>query len=203
MMMYAKDLDGNGSIDPVLAYYIKSNTGSRELYPAMNRDQFAAQVPALKKKYLYHHQYSKATISSLLSDEEMEDILKLTCDETASGWFENKGGGKFSKHALPLAAQIAPVNAIVCTDVDQDGNMDIILAGNEYQTEISTGRYDASYGLVLRGDGKGNFKAVAPAASGLIIDGDVKDLKIITAGRKQRIVLTAINDAQLKAFQIK
>ena len=51
-----------------------------------------------------------------------------------------------------MEAQFAPVNAIVCNDLDGDGIKDILLAGNEYQTEVMTGRYDASYGCFLKGD---------------------------------------------------
>jgi len=203
MKLFAKDLDGNGSIDPVMAYYIKNSKGERELFPAANRDQFAAQVPSIKKKYLFHEEYSKINILNLFGEKEQDDMLKLICDETRSVWFENKGGGKFLMHALPVEAQIAPVNTILCTDVNKDGNMDIIIAGNEYQTEVSTGRYDASYGLFLKGDGKGNFTPMPPAASGLIIDGDVKDIKLITTGNNKRIILVAINDEKIKAFQIK
>jgi hypothetical protein len=65
-----------------------------------------------------------------------------------------------------------------------------------------TGRYDASYGLLLTGDGKGHFNPVSPILSGLVIDGDVKDLKIIKVG-KQNILLSAINDAKMKAFAIR
>jgi hypothetical protein len=112
------------------------------------------------------------------------------------------GNGKFTFHPFSLVAQEAPVNAIVCTDVNGDGLPDLILAGNEYQASVMTGRYDASYGLLLTGNGKGQFTPVSPVTSGLIIDGDVKDLKIITVG-KQKVLLAAINDSKMKAFVIK
>ncbi|WP_315815710.1 VCBS repeat-containing protein [Paraflavitalea speifideaquila] len=75
----------------------------------------------------------------------------MICDETGSCWLENIGNGKFVKRYLPMEAQFAPVNAIVCVDIDGDGMIDLLLAGNEYQTEVMTGRYDASYGCYLRG----------------------------------------------------
>jgi hypothetical protein len=134
--------------------------------------------------------------------EMMEGAQVLDCKEVRSGYFENDGKGRFTFHPFPAMAQIAPVNSIVCTDVNQDGNVDLILAGNEYQAGVSPGRYDASYGLLLIGNGKGSFNPVLPVSSGLIIDGDVKDLKIITAA-KQKILLAAVNDDKMKAFRIK
>jgi hypothetical protein len=99
-------------------------------------------------------------------------------------------------------AQIAPVNTIICTDVNRDGIADVIIAGNEYQASVDPGRYDAFYGLLLLGDGKGGFKVVPPAVSGLILDGDVRDLKLIQVNKKQ-VLLTAVNDDKMKAFEIK
>jgi enediyne biosynthesis protein E4 len=99
-------------------------------------------------------------------------------------------------------AQIAPVNAMICTDVNRDGIPDVIIAGNEYQASVDPGRYDASNGLLLLGDGKGGFKTVPPAVSGLILDGDIRDLKLIRID-KQQVLLTAVNDDKMKAFLIK
>jgi hypothetical protein len=201
--LFAKDLDGSGSIDPVMAYHMPGPDGRRQLYPAIGRDQFAAQVPAIKKRYLLHSNYSQANIDAIFSPQDKAGMVELTCEETRTVWLENTGTGKFTLHVLPTAAQLAPVNAIVCTDVNGDGRPDLLLAGNEYQTEVMTGRYDASYGLLLTGDGKGNFTPVAPAASGLVVDGDVKDLKVITTAKGERIVLVAINNDHLKAFRIR
>jgi enediyne biosynthesis protein E4 len=133
----------------------------------------------------------------------MDRAMVLKCNETRSGYFENNGKGKFTFHAFPLIVQETPVNAILYTDVDNDGNNDILLAGNEYQSAVMIGRYDASYGLCLKGDGKGNFEPLSPAMSGLIIDGDVKDLKLIMTGKREKILIAAINNEQLKAFKIK
>lgn len=83
----------------------------------------------------------------------------------------------------------------------QNGMTDVIIAGNEYQASVIPGRYDASYGLLLTGMGKGQFKVVPPTSSGLLIDGDVKDLKIITVG-KRTMLLSAVNDSKMKAFVI-
>lgn len=200
--LFAKDIDGNGSVDPLMAYYITNQKGERELYPAIDRDQFATQVPSIRKKYQLHEAYAKETIEAVIK-ENREDMLELTCEETRSCWIENKGAGKFEMHAMPLQAQLAPVNSIICTDVDGDKKQDIILAGNEYQTEVMTGRYDASYGLVMKGDGKGGFVALSPLQSGLIIDGDVKDLKLVTTSTKERLLLAAVNNDKMRVFRLK
>jgi hypothetical protein len=131
----------------------------------------------------------------------MAGATVLRCNEVRSGWFENDGHGRFVFHPFPLVAQEAPVNTIVYTDVNGDGKADLILGGNEYEASVMTGRYDASYGLLLEGDGKGGWVGVSPAESGLILDGDVRDLKVVMVGG-QRVLLAAVNDSKMKAFKI-
>jgi hypothetical protein len=200
--LIAKDFDGNGSIDPVFCYYIKDNAGKYQLSAGISRDDWANQMPSIRKRFELNSSYAKATMDEIFTKEMMDGALVLKCTEVRSGYFKNDGKGHFTFHPFPLIAQEAPVNAIVCTDVNGDGKTDIILAGNEYQASVMSGRYDASYGLLLTGDGKGHFTVVSPVTSGLILDGDVKDLKMITVG-KQKVLLAAVNDSKMKAFVIK
>ena len=200
MKLYAEDIDNNGKIDPVMFYYIKDENGKRKLFPSTNKDQLAAQVPVIKKKFLLNKDYAKATAKDIFSDNK--DLQILTCNETQSCWLENVGKGKFIKHVLPKEAQFAPVNAIVCADMDGDGIKDILLAGNEYQTEVMTGRYDASYGCFLKGTNK-TFKSISPDSSGFKIDGDVKDIKFITTSNNEKLILVAVNNDYMKVFKCK
>ena len=203
MMLYAKDLDANGSIDIIPAYYIKNNKGVYELFPAIDRTQFAEEIPYIKKKYLLNKDYAMINIEELFKGIDMKDMMVLKCETTATVWIENLGNGHFKMHQLPLEAQFAPVNAIVANDLDYDGNIDLLLGGNEYQTEISTGRYDASYGLFLKGDGRGLFTPVKSTQSGFIVVGDMKNLKTITNKNQHQFVLAAVNNDSLKCFEIR
>ena len=206
MKLYAGDIDDNGKIDPVMFYYIKDGSGQRKLYPSINRDQLAAQAPVIKKNFLLNKDYAQATEETLFGDTKKLQIL--ICNETRSCWIENKGNSgkngtvaQFVIHPLPMEAQFAPVNAIVCADMDGDGIKDILLAGNEYQTEVMTGRYDASYGWFLKGTSDKVFKVIPPSISGFKIDGDVKDMKTITTANKEKLVLVGINNDSLKVFK--
>jgi len=202
MHLFAKDLDENGSIDPIFFYYIKDKDGKRRLYPAISRAQFADQVPAIKKQFLLAQDYSKASFDDIFNANKKEGLMSFTCDETRSCYFENLGAGKFKKHLLPIEAQFAPVNSIICDDVDGDGNMDLIMAGNEYQTDVMTGRYDASYGWFLKGNKDKTFQFVPPIRSGFIVDGDVKDMDLIPISNHQKLLLIALNNDSLRVFKI-
>lgn len=211
LTLLAADLDNNGILDPVAFYYIKDKTGNRRLFPAISRDQLAQQVPAVKRKFLYYASYAKAVPADIYPGKQTAVTAgaltpgitqKLICTETRSGWYENKGNSQFVFHPLPLEAQFAPVNALVCADLDGDGWEDLVIAGNEYQVEPMTGRYDAGYGLFLKGDGKGHFIAQTPVRSGLILDGDIKDLRLIPSAGGGKCLLAAVNDDYMKLFKL-
>ncbi|MBO9682559.1 MAG: VCBS repeat-containing protein, partial [Flavisolibacter sp.] len=203
MQLFAKDLDGNGSIDPIFFYYIKDETGKKHLYPAISRAQFADQVPAIKKQFLYAKDYAKASFDNIFPGNKKEGLMHLSCDETRSCYFENLGGGKFKKHILPVQVQFAPVNSIICDDVDGDGFVDLIMAGNEYQADVMTGRYDASYGCFLKGNKNKSFQFVPSTTSGFIVDGDVKDMALIPLSNKEKILVVAANNDSLRVFKIR
>lgn len=200
--LIAKDFDGNGVMDNIFCHYIKDNEGKYVLSSGISRDEWARQMPSIKKTFELNSAYAKATMENMFTKEMMAGALVLKCSEARSGYFKNDGKGNFTFHPFPLIAQEAPVNATICTDINDDGFNDIILAGNEYQAQVMPGRYDASYGLLLTGNGNGQFTPVSPVTSGLILDGDVKDLKLVNVG-KQKIMLAAINDSKMKAFVIK
>jgi hypothetical protein len=198
MFLFTKDMDKNNFTELVPAYYIKNSEDKYQLFPGLDRNQLAEQLPAVKKKYLLHKDYASVTMEQLKNDFGNDGWSELKCETSASVWIENLGNGKFKIHELPVQAQFAPINSIAANDVDEDGNLDLIIAGNEYQTAAATGRYDASYGLFLKGNSKGIFTAVNN--SGLIIDGDTKDLKIISTKNKCKVIIAAPNDAALKIF---
>ncbi|MDO9376395.1 MAG: VCBS repeat-containing protein, partial [Ferruginibacter sp.] len=188
--LWYADLDENGSFDPVLGYYQLSPTGTRQLFPAIGLAEITSQVPSLKKKYLLHRNFATATLSEVFN--KVSAPVKLTANEAASSWFENDGKGQFIKHELPVEAQFAPINCMVVADFNKDGLADILLAGNEYETEVSTGQYDAGYGLLLAGKPGKTFKVMSQQESGLYIRGDVRCLRQVTTPSGP-LLLAAVN----------
>jgi enediyne biosynthesis protein E4 len=205
MELFATDLDHNGSIDPVFCYYVKDEDGIKRSYPAVSRKKLAEQVPFIKKQFLYNKDYANARFDDIYKARAGDTLLSLFCNETRSCWFENTGNGRFIKHPLPPQAQFAPVNAILCADVDQDGRVDLLLAGNEYQAEVMRGRYDASYGCLLKGNGhaKDRFTYSPGADNGLLLQGDIKNMALINSTRGYRLLLAAANDDSLQVYKIK
>ena len=203
LRLFAKDFKGNGRIDPLLCYYLPDEAGKKTLQLGMNLDQLARQMPSFKKRFLRNTDFAAADLTQLLPDDMLKDAIKLDCNELHTCWFENLGNGKYMKHILPAEAQFAPVNAILVHDLDGDGKLDLLLAGNEYQAEVMDGRYDASYGLLLKGDGKKNFFPIPHLNDGIFIKGDVKDMKLIKNGHGDNLIVVGINDERMRLFRCK
>ena len=100
-----------------------------------------------------------------------------------------------------MEAQLSPVNCILINDFNRDGNVDMLLAGNEYETEITTGSYDAGYGLLLLGNEKKTFTPLTPRESGLFLRGDTRCLQQLLVKDKP-IILAAINNGPLVVHKI-
>ena len=75
---------------------------------------------------------------------------------------------------LPQEVQYSPVYTINSIDFNQDGKMDLLLCGNNSHAKIRLGKFDANYGILLAGDGKGNFSYINQSESGFNIWGDVR-----------------------------
>lgn len=196
LMVYAADFDNNGMVDPIITHYLEG----RE-YPVHSRGDMIRQLSVLKKKYPSFDKYARVDVNSIIPAEGLENMIKLEVTEFASIYIENLGNGKFKYKPLPIQAQVAPVNAFLIEDINNDGHNDILLAGNNYQGEVRMGRYDALKGLLLKGDGKGNFSAVNHRNSGFYVEGDQRDIEIVNAVGNGRIILVSQNSGPLKMFR--
>jgi hypothetical protein len=124
----------------------------------------------------------------------LRKATKLEAFTMASTVFINNKKGGFTREPLPGAAQFSPVYAINATDVNGDGNIDLILGGNFYESKPEAGIYDASYGLLLTGNGKGQFTAQHAARSGLHTKGAVRDMVTIKTGKKNLLIVARNNN---------
>ena len=194
--IYVNDFDKNKSNDIVLSYY---NGG--EKFPVRGRECSSQQIPAIKKKFKNYETYSNATLVDIYTEQDLSSSLHYQVNSFASVFLENKEGA-FITHELPTEAQFSSINQILVDDYDKDGNLDAIIAGNLYVSEVETPRNDASFGYYLKGDGKGQFTAIPPSKSGLYIKGDTKDMVEIKIGNKKYII-AAKNDDYLQFIEIK
>ncbi|RMG79417.1 MAG: hypothetical protein D6714_16465 [Bacteroidetes bacterium] len=195
--VYAKDFDQNGTYDIALGYFLESDV----LYPVRGRQCSSEQLPEIAQKFPTYEDFGKASIFEVYG-EDLNTALHYEATNFSSSVLINLGGGKYDLRPLPPYTQISPVNGIVIHDLDNDGNQDLLVAGNLFTSEVETGRADAGKGLFLRGDGKGGFTPVLPQKSGLRTESDAKHVALIRAGGKN-LFLVANNNAPLEVWRWK
>ncbi len=196
LSVYVKDFDGNGSTEPILSYFLKNKE-----YPVPDRDQIVSVMPSIKKQFDIYAKFAASEFNQVFPAEKLEGATKFRVTNFASVYIENKGNDLFEMHPLPIQAQFSAVQSIQLADYDQDGKKDIVLAGNFYSPDFMTGRYDASIGLMLKGNGKGGFKPLSPAVSGIHIYGDARALATLKINN-ETVIISAVNEGRLQVFRL-
>ncbi|MFL5606307.1 MAG: VCBS repeat-containing protein, partial [Gemmatimonadaceae bacterium] len=190
--MYVKDFDGNGFDEQILSCY---NAGVS--YPLPLRDDLIRALPYLKARYLSYKAYARQSVTDVFSAQELADAVHKTAYTFATSLVRNNGDGSFTLVPLPSEAQLAPMYGILATDVDRDGNTDLVLAGNFDGFKPEIGRMSASHGVVLRGDGKGSFTPVRAPGSGFFVTGQARDIQRVRTPRGDLLVVSRNNDRPL------
>lgn len=201
MIIIAKDIDNNQSIDAMVFCYMKAEDGAMKPFPMATKDDMVSQVISTRKKFPTYKSYGLATMDDLWNKKDLSGAILLQANNMSSCYIENKGGGQFSIKAMPIEAQFAPVFGMISEDVDDDGHLDLLMTGNDYGMEPYSGRHDAFMGLCLRGDGKGNFRSLSIAESGLFIKGDGKGMAKIAGANGEIIFVATQNQDSLLAFR--
>jgi hypothetical protein len=167
--LYHKDFDDNGSVDPVLCFFMQGMS-----YPFVTRDEMLDQVSMLRTRFPDYKSYANATIDEIFTPAEMKGAAVLKATELKTMAFLLGKSNKFESVTLPIEVQSSPVFVISSLDFNKDGHKDLFLGGNQYQSRLKFGRNDSNYGLLLQGNGKGDFKMIPQYQTGLKLKGDCR-----------------------------
>lgn len=195
LCIHAKDFNKDGRIDPIMSYYTQGVN-----YIGHPRDVLIDQINTMRGRFRTFTAYSDATFEQSFLPEELDDAYIVCVQTFESSYMENLGNGKFKMKALPLEEQLGPVYGMVAEDFDNDGNLDLLLSGNSYSPEVFSGRDDAMIGLLLKGDGKGNFIPLHNTQSGFVSDLDSKGMAKIILANGHSLILVGNNSNKTKSF---
>jgi hypothetical protein len=190
--LIVQDFDGNGFVEQVVSTY--SGAVSR---PLALRDDLLGAIPLLKARFPTYASYARATTADLFSPEQLAGAVRKQAYTFATTLVRNNGDGSFTLVPLPREAQLAPVYGILAADYDGDGRQDVLLAGNFNGVKPEIGNMSASYGLFLRGDGRGGFTPVETAQSGFLVRGQARDIQRVRTRQGELYVVTRNDDRPL------
>ena len=171
-------------------------------HPMAGRDALVRAIPSLKDKYPSYKDYGASRLEDIFPGNELERATVLEATTFASAVALSDGKGGFALRQMPIEAQFAPIRTAVVADVDGDGHQDVIVAGNFHGVTPLEGRYDASYGLVMRGDGTGALRSVDMRTSNLRLDGEVRHMAWLRAANGDRLLVVARNNDGLQVLRL-
>lgn len=198
--IYGKDFDNNGILECIPTRFLKGKDGRLHEFPAHTRDDVVDQMPFIKKKYLTYKAFAEASITDIFSSEQLQNAIRLEAVFFQSVFIRNNNQAGFEMLPLPAEAQLSCINGMVAEDFDDDGNLDLLMTGNDFGTDISVGRYDAGNGLLLKGDGNGGFHSLPILTSGFFVPGNAKALVRLRSAEKKLLLAASQNRGPLKIF---
>ena len=196
--IYAKDYDNNGSVDPILSCYDEGKN-----YPVFSKDDIQQQLTFLKKRFVKYNEYAGLTIEQVFTPKELEGAKVLYAKNFETSYIENLGNGEFKVSALPKQSQFSPIYGLSSGDFNKDGHIDILMGGNFTASRVKFGHYDAIKGVCLLGDGSGKFKYLDASDSGLMISGEVRDIKKLSSSNGEEYYVFIRNNDSPKIYKPK
>jgi hypothetical protein len=151
------------------------------------RQDIIKQMSSMKKKFVYYKDYAGKSVTDMFEARLLETATTLHLYQAQSVVAMNDGVRGFRLIPLPVQAQMAPVYGVEHADVNGDGHTDLILGGNLLAVKPEVGRMDALHGLVLTGDGKGNFTPLSSLQSGVKLEGEVRHVRKIQSKGKTHL----------------
>jgi hypothetical protein len=188
--LWVNDFDQNGTLDKIMTHTVNGKDMTVFL-----KHELEAQLPILKKQNLLHEVFSKKSIQELFPEKIVSTTLVKQFNYTNSIVAINKGNAQFEIQALPFLAQLSCINAIKVVDANNDGIKDIVYGGNDFDLVPQFGRLDASLGGILLNDGKGHFTVADAVSTGILLRGEIKDIKQLKINGKQHVLILQNNEA--------
>ncbi|MCB0636223.1 MAG: VCBS repeat-containing protein [Lewinella sp.] len=195
LRLHYADFDQNGAVDPIYSIFEED-----DYYPLAALDLLTTQLPVLKKQILHYHTYARSNTDEVLGILNAPDMQTLICEHQSSILLENTGDGQFTMHELPLMVQVAPVKGILIEDLNLDGRPDLLLVGNEYNTEVVSGKLDASPGFTLINEGDFQFRLLPAGQSGLRNTGDTRAVVDVALADGSQLLLVSKNNGPLESY---
>jgi enediyne biosynthesis protein E4 len=187
------DITKKGQLEKITTYY---QNETRHIIAA--RDELIRQYPYLRTLFPNYESYAIVKTNSLIIDTP-----KLSADYMKSVVIWNINGESYELMDLPNDAQRSSVKSILAKDFNNDGKLDILLAGNDHDSEpINAGYSDGSKGSMFINKGNKRFDFIPNSKTGIWLEGSIKQLINIENKKSSPLILAAPNTDKAKLYKI-
>lgn len=190
---YSDDFDANGTYDIVLAKH-----SDDRFLPIRGKVCSSEQMPFIEERFSTFNEYANADLADIYGDHRLERAHHLVVKEFQHMLLDNDGKGNFSSTPLIKESQRSPIYDFITTDINQDGKLDIIAAGNQYGSEVETTRADSGTGVVLINKGNLEFSNMKATESGFLADLQARNLELLSDGH----LVVANNNGPIQVFKV-
>lgn len=195
--LYHGDFSGQGHVDLIEAAFEPT---LQQWAPQRDLTTLAKQLPWLREFYPSHAAFAQTTLPKLLAHRQLTPRI-LEATTLASMVFLNRGD-HFEPIPLPQEAQFAPVFGINVADFNLDGHLDLFLAQNFFAVSTAISSQDAGRGLLLLGNGQGQFQPLPGPSSGILAYGEQRGSAVADFNSDGRPDLAlAQNAAETRLFR--
>lgn len=166
LRMYFDDFNWDGRLNILETHFSESVGG----YVPMRKLHDFASVPTILQQVSTHHEFAESRIERIFG-QSFARVPYKEINTLEHKIFINTGEG-FEARSLPAEAQFTTGFSALIADFNNDGNEDLFISQNLYALPRYIPIQDAGRGLMLMGDGEGNFKPLPGMESGIKIYGE-------------------------------
>ena len=196
--LYVNDFQDSGQTTPIISYF---PDGVER--PFEQLDELLAQLPDLTQRIRSYHDFANRRLNELIDTDLLNEALKKQVVELRSVVMLNNGDGKFQKVELPFEAQLFPIKSIRPYDINDNGALDLIIAGNKHAVKPSYGgRQDAGFGLILMNNGEGRFTPSLFNETGFLVKGESRAIQFYKNYSGDNHVIVARNNDSPLFFRL-
>ncbi len=197
--VYFDDFDNNNVLDIVEAHF---DDQFQDLVPERGFSCISNAMPFVRDEKETFLNYAQSSLGDIFGNS-LNSAPFLEANTLESMVFLNNGNG-FDPVVLPFEAQISTAMHAGVTDINGDGHEDIFLSQNFFAVQKETDRNDSGRGLVILGDGKGNFNSLSGHLSGIKVYGEQRGAAFADFNMDNRIdLIVTQNGAQTKLYENK
>ena len=175
--------------------------GKYASFPIYSRSTMLRALNNFQTLFPSYQAYAQFTTNDFIRQQGDKILYQNQIQTLNSSYFENQGSGNFTFKPLPKVFQWSSVEALLVSDLNDDGYLDLMAAGNNSGINVTIGNLDASKGILALGTGEGDFKVLPTHLLGDFLSGEVRNIKKVMVGEVPYLS-TASNNGNLNFFKI-